>query len=110
MSTGRIAQMIQRDFGGLDPFKTAFRKEGTSHFASGWAWLVLKGGTLAVTSFHDGDAPVGREGVTPLIVCDLWEHAYYLDYQNKRPALLDAFLDHLIDWDFAERSLPQGTS
>jgi Fe-Mn family superoxide dismutase len=108
--SGRIAQMIQRDFGGLDAFKAAFREEGTSHFASGWAWLVFDGGKLAVRSFHDGDAPVGREGITPLLACDLWEHAYYLDYQNKRPAFLDAFLDHLINWEFAERSLPQGAS
>jgi len=108
--SSRLAQMIQRDFGGLDPLKAAFKKEGTSHFASGWVWLVLKGGTLAVTSFHDGDAPVGQEGVTPLLTCDLWEHAYYLDYQNKRPDFLGAFLDHLINWDFAERALPQGAS
>jgi Fe-Mn family superoxide dismutase len=108
--SGRIGQMIQRDFGGLDQFKAAFKKEGTSHFASGWAWLVLDGGKLAVTSFHDGDAPVGREGITPLITCDLWEHAYYLDYQNKRAAFLDAFLEHLINWEFAERCLPQAAS
>jgi Fe-Mn family superoxide dismutase len=108
--SGRIGQMIQRDFGGLDQFKAAFKKEGTSHFASGWAWLVLDGGKLAVTSFHDGDAPVGREGITPLLTCDLWEHAYYLDYQNKRAAFLDAFLEHLINWEFAERCLPQAAS
>lgn len=101
---GRLAEMIQRDFGGLDAFKEAFKKEGVGHFASGWAWLVVKDGKLVVTSYHDGDAPVGR-GVQPLLTCDVWEHAYYLDYQNDRAGFLDAFLNHLVNWKFAARML-----
>ncbi|MFC3080111.1 superoxide dismutase [Phenylobacterium terrae] len=101
---GRLAEMIQRDFGGLDGFKDAFKKEGVGHFASGWAWLVVKDGKLVVTSYHDGDAPVGKD-VQPLLTCDVWEHAYYLDYQNDRAGFLDAFLNHLANWKFAARML-----
>jgi Fe-Mn family superoxide dismutase len=103
---GRLLAMIERDFGGLDAFRTAFREEAVDHFASGWAWLCLENGKLKVTSFHDGDAPVGREGLTPLLTCDLWEHAYYLDYQNRRPDFVEAFLDQLINWDYAAGNLP----
>lgn len=101
---GRIAELLQRDLGGLDRFKEAFKEEGAGHFASGWAWLVLKGGKLEVTSLHDGEPPVGLD-LQPLLTCDLWEHAYYLDYQNERPAFLDAFLNHLVNWRFVERQL-----
>ncbi|HEY9218664.1 MAG TPA: superoxide dismutase [Phenylobacterium sp.] len=101
---GRLAELIDRDLGGLEAFKAAFKDEGVDHFASGWAWLVLEGGKLKVTSFHDGDTPVGR-GVQPLLTCDVWEHAYYLDYQNERGAFLDAFLEHLANWRFAARML-----
>jgi Fe-Mn family superoxide dismutase len=106
---GQLAELIQRDFGGLDAFKDAFKKEGVGHFASGWAWLVLKDGKLAVTSYHDGDSPVGR-GVTPLLTCDVWEHAYYLDYQNDRGGFLDAFLNNLVNWKFAARQLEQASA
>lgn len=106
---GQLAELIQRDFGGLDAFKDAFKKEGVGHFASGWAWLVLKDGKLVVTSYHDGDSPVGR-GVTPLLTCDVWEHAYYLDYQNDRGGFLDAFLNNLVNWKFAARQLEQASA
>lgn len=101
---GRLAELIQRDFGGLDAFKDAFKKEGVGHFASGWAWLVVKDGKLVVTSYHDGDSPVGKD-VQPLLTCDVWEHAYYLDYQNDRGGFLDAFLNQLVNWKFAARML-----
>jgi Fe-Mn family superoxide dismutase len=107
---GRLMAMIDKDFGGLDGFKAAFREEATGHFGSGWAWLYLRDGALKVGSHHDGDTPVGREEITPLICCDLWEHAYYLDYQNRRADFIDAFLDHLINWDFAEANLPSNGS
>ncbi|MDD3838364.1 MAG: superoxide dismutase [Phenylobacterium sp.] len=106
---GQLAELIQRDFGGIDAFKDAFKKEGVGHFASGWAWLVLKDGKLVVTSYHDGDSPVGR-GVTPLLTCDVWEHAYYLDYQNDRGGFLDAFLNNLVNWKFAARQLEQASA
>ncbi|MET0294466.1 MAG: superoxide dismutase [Phenylobacterium sp.] len=103
---GRLAELIDRDLGGLDAFKARFKQEGLDHFASGWAWLALQGGKLVVTSLHDGDCPVGRD-LVPLLTCDVWEHAYYLDYQNDRGAFLSAFLDHLANWRFAERMLEQ---
>lgn len=101
---GRLAELLQRDLGGAHGFEEAFKKEGLAHFASGWAWLVVKDERLAVTSFHDGDSPVGQ-GVHPLLTCDLWEHAYYLDYQNDRASYLEAFLSQLINWRFAARML-----
>lgn len=106
---GRLAELIQRDFGGVEGFKEAFKKEGVGHFASGWAWLVVKDGKLVVTSYHDGDAPVGQ-GVHPLLTCDVWEHAYYLDYQNDRGGFLDAFLNHLVNWRFAARMLERANT
>ncbi|HEX6860768.1 MAG TPA: superoxide dismutase [Caulobacteraceae bacterium] len=99
---GRIAAMIDKTFGGLAGFKKAFKEEAVSHFGSGWAWLCLHDGELNLTSFHDGDTPAGMPGVVPLLTCDVWEHAYYLDYQNRRAAFVDAYLEHLINWDFAE--------
>ncbi len=102
----RLMAMIERDFGGLDGFREAFRKEATGHFGSGWVWLCLKDGKLKIASHHDGDTPAGREGITPLLACDVWEHAYYLDYQNRRGDFIGAFLDHLINWDYAAANLP----
>lgn len=95
---------INEDLGGLDAFKAAIKAESAGHFASGWGWLVLEGGKLKVTSYHDADTPVAYEGVAPLFTLDVWEHAYYIDYRNARPNYLDALLDH-IDWDFVEANL-----
>jgi superoxide dismutase, Fe-Mn family len=102
---GRMGELIQRDLGGADGFRARFKEEAVKHFASGWAWLCLKDGKLVVTSFHDGDTPVGEEGLSPLLTCDVWEHAYYLDYQNKRGDFVDAFLTRLINWNFVSRQL-----
>lgn len=102
---GELGQMLTRDFGGLKGFQAAFKEEAETHFGSGWAWLVLKGDKLVVTSLHDGETPVGKAGMTPLLTCDVWEHAYYLDYQNKRPEFVDAFLEHLANWSFAAENL-----
>jgi Fe-Mn family superoxide dismutase len=96
--TGTLADRLTRDFGGVDEFKNAFKKEAVAHFASGWAWLVLQNEKLRVTSYHDADTPIVHEGVIPILTADLWEHAYYLDYQNARANFIDAFLGHLIDW------------
>ena len=102
---GPLADRIKTDLNGVDTFKEAFKKEATEHFASGWAWLVVKGGKLAVTTYHDADTPLVHEGVTPLLTCDVWEHAYYLDYQNERPKFIDSFLSKLANWRFAEKNL-----
>ena len=99
--TGALADAITSTFGGLDKLKEAFVKEGVGHFASGWVWLVLADGKLQVISTHDADDTLPKDGVHPLLVCDLWEHAYYLDYQNARPAFLDAWFDKVANWAFA---------
>lgn len=104
---GKIAALIDRDLGGLQGFKTAFKAEATGHFAAGWAWLVLQSGKLVVTSYHDADTPIVHEGVTPLLTCDVWEHAYYLDYQNARPKFIDAFLENLVNWNFVAANLQE---
>ena len=79
-----------------------FIEEGVGHFGSGWVWLIYNG-QLDVISTHDADDMLTRDGVTPLLVCDLWEHAYYLDYKNDRQGFLTAWYDGLANWSFAER-------
>ncbi|MHA6289162.1 superoxide dismutase [Maricaulis sp. CAU 1757] len=103
--SGQLADMIDRDFGSLDGFKKAFTDAGAGQFGSGWAWLVLAGNKLEVRKTPNAKTPLTEEGVTPLMTMDVWEHAYYLDYQNKRPAYMDAFLDHLVNWEFAAENL-----
>lgn len=97
--TGALAEKINADFGSFDKFKEAFKQAGATQFGSGWAWLVLDNGTLKVTKTPNAEKPL-HHGQTPLLTMDVWEHAYYLDFQNKRPAYIDAFFDNLINWDF----------
>jgi Fe-Mn family superoxide dismutase len=98
---GALAKAIDDRFGGLDGLKEKFVAEGVGHFASGWVWLVAEGDKLGVTSTHDaGTLADGGQGV-PLLVCDVWEHAYYLDRQNDRKAYLEAWFDDLANWGFA---------
>jgi Fe-Mn family superoxide dismutase len=96
--SGNLLKLIQRDFGGFDELKKAFKAEAVGHFASGWAWLVRRDGKLQVTSYHDADTPLVHPGVEPLLTADVWEHAYYLDYCNARGDFIDAFLDKLANW------------
>jgi Fe-Mn family superoxide dismutase len=102
--TGRIAERIAADFGGYEKFAEAFKNAGVTQFGSGWAWLVEKGGKLEIMQSANADTPVAQ-GIKPLLVVDVWEHAYYLDYQNRRPDFLQAFLDHLLNWDFVNANL-----
>lgn len=103
--SGDLAAKIDADFGSLDDFKEAFKQAGATQFGSGWAWLVVgDGGKLEVVKTPNAENPM-TQGKTPLLTCDVWEHAYYLDYQNRRPDFLAAFLDHLINWDFAAENL-----
>jgi Fe-Mn family superoxide dismutase len=100
--TGELADAITAKFGSLDAFKEQFEAAGVNQFGSGWAWLVLDGGELAITSTANQDSPL-TDGKTPLLGNDVWEHAYYLNYQNKRPAYLKAFWN-VVNWDkVAER-------
>lgn len=98
---GALALAIDRAFGGLAQLKDAFVKEGVGHFASGWVWLAAEGETLKVLSTHDAEDLLVHRGLTPLLVCDLWEHAYYLDHKNDRKAFLEAWFDALPNWSFA---------
>ncbi|WP_298917535.1 Fe-Mn family superoxide dismutase [uncultured Algimonas sp.] len=103
---GKLGELIDRDFGGYDGFVTAFKDKGGSQFGSGWAWLVQKAdGTLDVTNTLNAHTPVEDQDVTPLMTMDVWEHAYYLDYQNARPSYMNGFLENLVNWDFAESNL-----
>ncbi len=98
---GALAEKIAKDFGSFDAFKEAFKTAGATQFGSGWAWLVNEKGTLKVTKTPNADLPM-IHGQTALLTMDVWEHAYYLDYQNRRPDYISTFLDKLVNWDFAE--------
>jgi Fe-Mn family superoxide dismutase len=95
--SGALAAAIDAELGGFDAFKEAFAKAGATRFGSGWAWLSLSGGKLKVSSTANQDSPV-MEGDTPLLGLDVWEHAYYLHYQNRRPDYIAAFWN-IVDWD-----------
>jgi Fe-Mn family superoxide dismutase len=102
---GLLANKIVKDFGSLDEFTRTFKQAGASQFGSGWAWLILdKDGSLKITKTANADLPMVY-GQKALLTCDVWEHAYYLDYQNRRPDYLDIFLNHLVNWDFAQKNL-----
>jgi superoxide dismutase, Fe-Mn family len=101
---GRIAQMIESDLGGFDQFKKDFAQAGVTQFGSGWAWLVAEGGKLKIAKTGNADNPLTK-GQTPILTLDVWEHAYYLDYQNRRPDHLNAAIDQLLNWDFANANL-----
>lgn len=102
--TGQIAEKIKADFGSYEKFAEEFKNAGLTQFGSGWAWLVLKDGKLQVTKTANADTPLAH-GLKPLLTADVWEHAYYLDYQNKRADYLDVFIKNLINWDFANSLL-----
>ena len=98
---GDLAAAITSVFGDLASLKTKFIDEGKNHFGSGWVWLALSGGKLKVLSTHDADDLLTDSGDVPLLVCDLWEHAYYLDYKNDREGFLKSWFDGLANWQFA---------
>ncbi|MFD6505863.1 MULTISPECIES: superoxide dismutase [Mn] [unclassified Bacillus (in: firmicutes)] len=98
---GELATAIEAKFGSFDAFKEAFAKAGATRFGSGWAWLVVNNGELEVTSTPNQDSPL-TEGKTPVIGLDVWEHAYYLNYQNRRPDYIGAFWN-VVDWNVAEK-------
>ncbi len=100
MPAGALADKINADFGSFDKFKEEFKNAGVTQFGSGWAWLVLDRGTLKVTKTLNADNPL-TQGQIPLLTMDVWEHAYYLDYQNRRPDYAQTFIDSLINWEFA---------
>jgi Fe-Mn family superoxide dismutase len=101
--TGRLLDAITAAFGGLDGFKAQFKEAAVTQFGSGWAWLVLDKGQLKITKTGNADLPM-RYGQTALLTCDVWEHAYYLDYQNRRPDFIETFLGHLVNWAFVAQN------
>jgi len=102
--SGDIAAAIDAAFGDYTSFKEAFKTAGMTQFGSGWVWLVGKCGKLEIVKTPNAQCPL-TDGATPILTCDVWEHAYYLDYQNRRPDFLAAFLDNLVNWDFANANL-----
>jgi superoxide dismutase, Fe-Mn family len=102
--TGAVAAKINAAWGSYEKFAEEFKNAGMTQFGSGWAWLVLEGGQLKITKTANADTPIAR-GVKPLLTLDVWEHAYYLDYQNRRPDYLAAVIGRLIDWDFVNADL-----
>ncbi|GGB60844.1 superoxide dismutase [Henriciella pelagia] len=103
--SGAIAEKINADFGSYEKFAEEFKAAGGGQFGSGWAWLVLKDGKLAIRKTPNAETPLTEDGATPLLTMDVWEHAYYLDYQNSRPNYMTAFIDNLVNWDFANQNL-----
>lgn len=101
---GDLLAQIEKTFGGFAGFKQAFVETGLAQFGSGWVWLVAEGGALKVVKTANADTPL-IHGQKPLLTCDVWEHAYYLDYQNRRKDFVEAFVDHLANWEFAAKQL-----
>lgn len=101
---GKLAGMIKGSFGSFDAFKKEFVNAAVTQFGSGWVWLVQEGGKLNVMNTPNADTPLAH-GITPLFTVDVWEHAYYLDYQNRRPDFVQAVLGNLADWEFAASQL-----
>jgi Fe-Mn family superoxide dismutase len=104
--TGKLLELINQTWGSFDAFKTKFTEEAANHFGSGWAWLVRDAhNNLSIESSHDAGCPL-TEGKTPLLTCDVWEHAYYIDRRNNRAAYIDAWWN-LVNWDHATKQLAQ---
>ena len=103
--SGKLAAMIEDKFGTLDAMLAKLKEEAVGHFASGWAWLVLDGDALKITSLHDADTPVAYQGMKPLLTLDVWEHAYYIDYRNERPKFAESVLGNIINWEFVGKNL-----
>jgi Fe-Mn family superoxide dismutase len=99
-----LESRITSDLGGIDQFKEAFIQAGTTQFGSGWAWLAIDNGKLVVTKSPNASNPL-VDGMKPILGCDVWEHSYYIDYRNKRPDYLKAFLDSLVNWEFVASQL-----
>ncbi|MDD9969878.1 MAG: superoxide dismutase [Myxococcales bacterium] len=102
--SGAVGDAIQESFGGYDKFRTEFANAAATQFGSGWAWLVLDGGKLAITKTPNAETPL-TGSAKPILTIDVWEHAYYIDFRNARPKYIDAYLDNLVNWDFANKNL-----
>ena len=101
---GRLQQMIDGDLGGFDKMRADFMNAGVTQFGSGWCWLAVRNGKLEVMKTPNGENPL-MHGASPILGCDVWEHSYYIDYRNARPKYLEAWFDHLVDWEHVEEML-----
>ncbi|GLK79685.1 MULTISPECIES: superoxide dismutase [Methylopila] len=99
---GALEKKIAEDLGGVEKFKTDFQDAGKGQFGSGWAWLALKGGKLEILKTPNGENPL-IHGAVPLLGVDVWEHSYYIDYRNRRPDYLKAFIENLVNWEYVEK-------
>ncbi len=102
--SGALAEAIDRDFGSFDKFATDFKQAAMTQFGSGWAWLAQKDGKLEIQKTANAGLPM-KHGDTALLTCDVWEHAYYIDYRNARATYVDTFLAHLVNWDFVASNM-----
>jgi Fe-Mn family superoxide dismutase len=100
--TGDLKAKIEEDFGSYDKFREEFKNAALTQFGSGWAWLVADkvGGKLSIAKTANADTPLAHDQIA-VLTCDVWEHAYYVDYRNRRPDYVDTFLDKLVNWDYA---------
>jgi len=98
---GDLQKKITEDLGSYDKMKEEFVAAGVGQFGSGWAWLAVKDGKITVTKTPNGENPLVH-GAKPILGCDVWEHSYYIDYRNRRPDYIKAFLDHLVNWEYVE--------
>jgi Fe-Mn family superoxide dismutase len=106
---GDVGKAINDAFGSYDKFAADFKAKAVAQFGSGWAWLVkTSGGAVDIVTTPNADTPLVQDGITPLLTCDVWEHAYYLDFQNRRPDFVQSFLDNLLNWDFVNQNYQQG--
>lgn len=103
--TGVLKSAIDNAFGSWENFKQEFKQAGISLFGSGWVWLVVENGKLIIKKTSNADLPMIAQNQTPLMTMDVWEHAYYFDYQNVRKSYIDVFFDHLVNWEFAAKNL-----
>lgn len=103
--TGRLAELIDKGFGGVEQMLEKLTDEAVNHFSNGWAWLLLDRGELRIASLHDADTPLVHEGMVPLFTLDVWEHAYYIDYRNERPKFVSSVLSNIVNWEFVARNL-----
>jgi Fe-Mn family superoxide dismutase len=102
--TGSVAAALREHLGPYSDFRRLFKEAALARFGSGWAWLVAEQNRIFITTTPDADLPL-RTGRTALLACDVWEHAYYVDYRNRRGDYVDAFLDHLVNWDWVAKNL-----
>jgi Fe-Mn family superoxide dismutase len=108
--TAGLLHRIGTDFGGVAPLRQQFVSQGVAHFGSGWVWLVCTDRKLSVVATHDAELPMANGSAVPLLVCDVWEHAYYLDYKNDRERFLNSWFEKLANWRFAERQYAAATA